>query len=71
MKNKYIIIILVYGLFIMFLGVFFKIAHFEFGPIQSYHLLIFGTLISIVSVIYLMIKIIMNRNNDNSNFLNK
>jgi hypothetical protein len=66
MKNKSIVIILIYGLFIILIGVIFKIAHLEFGPIMSHHLLILGLLI----VVYSIIKLILDNNNKN-NFLNK
>ena len=64
MKNKYIVVILLIGIIWTILGAFFKIAHFEIGPITGTVMLAIGTFLE---VMFLLIKVMSNKKD---NFLN-
>ena len=67
MKNKYIVVILLIGIIWTILGAFFKIAHFEIGPITGTVMLAIGTFLEVLAVILLLVKVISNKKD---NFLN-
>ncbi|WP_395074968.1 gliding motility protein GldL [Flavobacterium sp.] len=68
MKNKYIIIILIFGFLIAILGSLFKITHWQLGFVTGSLLLTIGMCTEIIAGILFIIKLLLNKNNT---FLNK
>lgn len=61
MKNKYIVVILLIGIIWTILGAFFKIAHFEIGPITGTVMLTIGTSLEVLAIFLLLIKVMSNK----------
>ena len=68
MKNKYLIVIILFGVIITIFGALIKIMHYEFGLINGNLLLSIGILAEVLGIILLIIKLMTNKKD---NFLNK
>jgi hypothetical protein len=68
MKNKYIIIIFIFGLIITFFGTLFKITHWEIGIFSGVILITIGMFIKVIAAVLFIIKLILNKKDD---FLNQ
>lgn len=69
MKNKYLIIIVIFGMVITILGALLKITHFEFGGITANLVLSIGMLFQAISLFMIIIKLISSKKTNK--FLNK
>ena len=59
-KYNHIIVILVFGLILDFIGAFFKITHWEFGFITGNVLLFVGMIFKVFAALLFIIKLLNN-----------
>jgi hypothetical protein len=68
MKNKYVIIIFIFGTILTIIGALFKITHWQIGIFTGNLIITLGSITQVIAGIIFIIKLLLNKKDD---FLNQ